>query len=494
MQTLTKLSKKPWFLGVLVIIFALGVFSIIPVEKRKYGLSLGSMATDYTGMLPEKIERIVHAQNRYELQRIVKDANDQGKKISIAGLQHSQGGHTYYTDGIVLDMKGLNRVLEVNETAKTVRVESGASWEDVQKAIAPFGLALQVTQSQSIFTIGGSLSVNAHGRDIRFGPMARTVKEMTLLTPTGEIKSITREDNEQWMKYVLGGYGLFGIILDVTMELTDNELYTIHTDELPMKEYKSYFQNVIENQEIAMHYARISVSPQSFLDEMYVTDYYKTDKNDESAALKGEDGVKISKLALDMGRQGGKLEDFFWETQRFYINSLDGKTISRNNAMRSESTFMEFTKPGRVEVLQEFFIPIDSYEEYMNDLKKLLVHDDKDENFKLHNITVRYAAKDELTSLSYAPDDMLGLVVLLQHGLKEKEIAEATDIIRKWTDLTLQHGGTYYLPYYPYQTKDQFQAAYPNWKEFQQQKLQRDPNEVFVNLFYDNYIKRGQHD
>ena len=462
---------------------------MIPIEKRKYGLSVSGLTTDYTGLLPEKIERIENTNNRTELQKIVKQANEEGLPISIAGLQHSQGGHTYYKDGIVLDIKGLNRILEIDTTNKTIRVESGATWEDVQKALAPYGLALKVTQSQSIFTIGGSLSVNAHGRDIRFGPMASTVQKITLLTPTGDIITVTREDKDKWLKYVLGGYGLFGIILDVTLELTNNDIYTIQTVEMPIDDYESYFHQVLKNRNIAMHYARISVAPDSFLDEMYIIDYVKTGEIEKEKSLKGEEGIKLSKFALDLGRKGGKLEDFFWETQRLYMKMIDGNTISRNNVMRSESTFMEFTSPNRVEALQEFFIPIDSYEEYMNDLKELLVHNDKNENFKIHNITVRFAAKDELTSLTYAPTDMLGLVVLIQHGLREEDISNATAVIQKWTDLTLQHGGTYYLPYYPYQSDIQFQNAYPSWKEFAQQKLLIDPNEIFVNLFYEHYLR-----
>ncbi|MFJ8246405.1 FAD-binding protein [Peribacillus asahii] len=489
MKGITKFMKKTWFLGVLVFAMAIVVIWNIPIEKRKYGFSQSGLATDYTGLLPERIEKVVSVHNRNELQRIVQEANKKGKHISIAGLQHSQGGHTYYKDGIVLDMRGFNRILEVDEQAKTVRVESGASWEDVQEAVTPYGLALQVTQSQSIFTIGGSLSVNAHGRDIRFGPMAETVREMTLLTPTGEIKQLTRDDTEEWMTYILGGYGLFGVILDVTLNLTENEVYTIHTEKIETEKYESYLHRVLENQNITMHYARISVAPGTFLDEMYVIDYNKTKKQDNTTSLKGEEGVQVSKLALDLGRKGGKLEDLFWESQRLYINSIDGKTITRNNAMRSESTFMEFTTPGRVEVLQEFFIPVDSYEEYMQSLKDLLPHNDQDEDFKVHNITVRYAAKDNMTSLPYAKEDMLGLVVLIQHGLKEKEIAHAKTMIQKWTDVTLQYGGTYYLPYYPYQTKEQFKESYPNWKSFKKQKAERDPNEVFVNLFYDHYMK-----
>ncbi|WP_226666416.1 FAD-binding oxidoreductase [Metabacillus litoralis] len=488
MQPITSFLQNKWFIAFLVLLFVVITFLNIPIEKRKYGLSQSNLATDYTGLLPEKIQRVVKAENRIQLQEIVRDANKTGKKISVAGLQHSQGGHTYYKDSVVLDMKTFNKVLEVNEEEKTVTVESGATWEDVQKAVIPYGLALKVTQSQSIFTIGGSLSVNAHGRDIRFGSMASTVKQITLLTPTGEIKTISKNDREEWMKYVLGGYGLFGVILDVTLELTDNHIYTIHTQEIETDEYENYFMDVMNREKTAMHYARISVATSSFLEEMYVIDYNYTGKIDNKTPLKEENGVRLSKLALDIGRQGGVLEDLFWKTQKHYIQSLDGTTITRNNVMRSESTFMEFTKSDSVEVLQEFFIPVHLFDEYMKNVKNLLPSNDKDQNFKIHNITVRYVAKDDQTTLNYASEDMFGLVVLIQHGVNEKEIAHAQEIIKKWTDLTLEFNGTYYLPYYPYQTKQQFYNSYPNWAIFKLEKSRRDPNEVFQNTFYTNYI------
>jgi FAD/FMN-containing dehydrogenase len=486
--TKQSIHKNPWFLGTVVCIFVVFILLNIPIEKRKYGLSQSNLTTDYTGLLPERIERIVKVGSRTQLQTIVKEANEKRQHISVAGLQHSQGGHTYYKKSIVLDMKTFNKILEIDKQNKTIKVEAGATWEDVQDAIQPYGLALKVTQSQSIFTIGGSLSVNAHGRDIRFGPMAGTVREMTILTPTGEMRSVTRNDAEEWMKYVFGGYGLFGVILDVTLELTENDVYTIHTEELKTNEYEAYFSNLLRNENTSMHYARVSVAPHSFLNEMYVIDYKNTGKKDDQTQLKKERGARIGKLALDIGRQGGGLEDFFWENQKLLIKSLDGDEITRNNAMRGNSAFMEFTKPGRVEVLQEFFVPVDQYEEYINDLKSFLPANDKNDDFKIHNITVRYAAKDDYTYLNYAKQDMFGLVILIQHGLEEKEINHAKAMIQGWTDLTLKHGGGYYLPYYHYQTKGQFRRTYPSWEKFHEEKLKRDPNGVFQNIFYDYYF------
>jgi FAD/FMN-containing dehydrogenase len=139
------IHKNPWFLGIVVCIFVVSVLLSIPIEKRKYGLSQSNLTTDYSGLLPERIKRIVKVGNRTELQKMVKEANEKGHHISVDGLQHSQGGHTYYKDSVVLDMKTFNKVLEIDKQHKTIKVESGATWEDVQEAIQPYGLALKLT-------------------------------------------------------------------------------------------------------------------------------------------------------------------------------------------------------------------------------------------------------------------------------------------------------------------------------------------------------------
>lgn len=474
-------------IGTILLVLCAVIWWIIPVEQRKYGLTAGNLATDYTRLLPTKIERVEQATSREQLQQLVRQANAEGKKISIAGLQHSQGGHTFFEDAIVLDMRSFNQVLAVDDVQKTVKVEAGATFDTIQQAIAPYGLALKVTQSQSIFTVGGSLSINAHGRDIRNGSMASNVEELTLLTPTGDVEVLKKGDDK--LRYVLGGYGLFGVMLDVTLSVTEDELYTMETDHMTARDYEVYFRNVQQDADIVMHYARLSVAPASFLEELYTVNYRRIESDEVLPVLADEQLVKLRKAALDLGRQGGGYEDLFWRIQSEHANLQAGSIVSRNNVMRAESTFMEYTKPEKVEVLQEFFVPVEAFTDYVEALKDYMPANDRGHAVKVHNITVRYTARDELTQLNYATNDMLALVVLIQHGVTDAEIAKATAFIRDWTDVTRAYGGTYYLPYYPYQTPEQFTAAYPNAREFADMKARLDPNTVFVNHFYDNYIK-----
>lgn len=147
--------------------------------------------------------------------------------------------------------------------------------------------------------------------------------------------------------------------------------------------------------------------------------------------------------------------------------------------MRSDSAFMEYENPNRTEVLQEYFVPIDSFTEYIDDLRNVL----NEEEFNLLNITIRYVEKNENAVLSYAKDDMFALVLLINQGRSENEIKKTEDVIQKMIDVTLKHNGSYYLPYYSYPTKEQLKRAYPRIEEFLGKKKKR-IQKRFVNLFY----------
>lgn len=225
---------------------------------------------DVGQLLPTKIKEVYSTTSEAELQSWVKESIDNDEKISVAGMQHSQGGHTYYPNGIVIDMKNYDKILDYNPNEKTITVQSGATWEDIQKKINPDYLSIRVMQSQNIFTVGGSISVNAHGRDIRYGSLIDNVESFRLLTPEAKIINVSRTENSKLFPLVIGGYGLFGIILDVTIHLTEDELYQIRSKSIDYQDYPDYFiEHVKENNDIRMHIARLSVAPKTLLRDMY---------------------------------------------------------------------------------------------------------------------------------------------------------------------------------------------------------------------------------
>ncbi len=92
---------------------------------------------DVARLHPVKIREVRQETKEEDLVKIVKEAHKHNIKLSIAGSQHSQGGHTYYDDAIVLDMKSFNSIKKLDIKNKLLLVESGATWRQIQDYIAP---------------------------------------------------------------------------------------------------------------------------------------------------------------------------------------------------------------------------------------------------------------------------------------------------------------------------------------------------------------------
>ena len=443
------------------------------------------LMNDVGQLVPIKVKEVVQGEEVEQIKKLLLEAKEKNLKISIAGKQHSQGGHTYYKDAIVLDMTSFNKVIKVLPEEKMVTVQSGATWEDVQEAINPYHLSIKTMQAPNIFTIGGSMSVNVHGRDIRFGPLIDSIRSFRLMNANGEILNVSRTENEELFRLVNGGYGLFGVILEVDIELTDDIVYEAKNEWVDYENYPKYFkENVLANPGIDMHNSRISVAPNHFLTEMYVTNYYKTEERlGDHHDLQDEKYVRRNKFAFGLSRNFDWGKNFVWFVQKQAFK--DGKTelISRNNVMRPEVQFLDYEGKGDTDILQEYFVPVDEFPKYIDRLRSIL----EENELNVLNITVRYVPKNEEAFLSYAKEDMFALVFLINQGISEKKIEATGEVVRKIIDLALEFNGSYYLPYYHYPTTEQMRKAYPLADEFFQMKREYDTEERFMNQFYEEY-------
>lgn len=157
-----------------------------------------------------------------QLAELLEYARTNHLKVSIAGARHTMGGHTIYPGGIVIDMLPFNR-MALDETRNILHVQAGARWFEVIKFLNAHGRSVAVMQSNDDFSIGGSLSVNCHGWQFGCPPIASTVESFRLMLVSGKIVTCSRTENPELFKLVLGGYGLFGIILDADLRVVPNE-------------------------------------------------------------------------------------------------------------------------------------------------------------------------------------------------------------------------------------------------------------------------------
>jgi len=105
------------------------------------------------------------------------------------------GGHIAAENSLHIDMRSMNRLIWLDSSAKVVRVQAGMSWRDLLDVIDSHGLSIKVMQSYSNFTVGGSISVNCHGRYVGKGPVVNSVRALELLAADGTVHELSRHQN-----------------------------------------------------------------------------------------------------------------------------------------------------------------------------------------------------------------------------------------------------------------------------------------------------------
>lgn len=423
-------------------------------------------------------------------------AKENDLKVTSAGQRHSMGGQSFIQNGLVLDMRNFNQI-KLDKEHKILNTQTGATWAQIQQFLDKEGLAVKAMQSINIFTVGGTLSVNAHGIAHNPGPIAPTIKSFRIMLSNGEIKTASPSENPELFKSALGGYGLFGVILNANIEVVDNEMYEYKTEYVNYKDFPEYYKKNIENNDqVGLTYSRISVSPNSYLTETAVHTYIKTKFDGETPVLKPDEHNWLNRLVINFSKTGSFGRWTRWMLEKYAEPSLH--TCSRNQAMsqkevclvsRNQEMYDSMgylkNKLKDTDILQEYFIPQEKMPDFVDGLRNTV----KENGANLLNVTIRIVHKDTVTALPYAKEDMFAFVLYFNQRLNEKESKVLQKTTTDLIDLATNLNGTYYLPYQLYYSEEQLHKAYPEIDSFFAAKRKYDPTELFGNKFYEKYGK-----
>lgn len=111
--------KRKWLWIVLLMGYAAAFFTSITIREEQAHKKQDLEAfTDVSHLMPVKIKKVVQGKEIDTLKEVVEEAKAKNLPISIAGKQHSMGGHTYYENGIVLDMTEFRQILAFDKKRK----------------------------------------------------------------------------------------------------------------------------------------------------------------------------------------------------------------------------------------------------------------------------------------------------------------------------------------------------------------------------------------
>jgi len=434
-----------------------------------------------------------------DIKNALQFARENKLKISMAGMKHSMGGQAFFKNNLVLDMKGFNKI-ELNEAEKTITVQSGTTWHDIQNFLHP-KYAVKSMQSTDIFTVGGSISVNAHGMDHLAGSVGSSIRSMRVMLADGSIVNVSREENAELFNLVVGGYGLFGVILDVELEIVDNDIYQTERQIVSYKNFPDIFENeVLPDPNLGLFYGHLSTAKGTLLDEMIFYKYTKVDIGEADIPPLGEvSSTKLRRFVLNFSKLGAVPMGIKWYLEKNVEPMMESCTIvPRTQAMaEGEACFVSRNEPmhdsvkytlndlkNETDILHEYFIPRDQFVTFVDGLRRIV----QDHDVNLLNASVR-VIHPESNFLNYVPAEMYSIVLYINQPTTPAGNEKMGVVTRELIDLTADVNGRFFLPYQLHYTPEQLQRSYPMIGDFFAAKRAYDPDGLFTNTFYEKYGK-----
>src|SRR5262245_19629382 len=158
------------------------------------------------------------------------DARAAKRPFVASAARHSMGGQSLATDGTVLTLD--QQWLEADTARKVYRVAAGARWSTVIAKLDAIGFSPAVMQSNNDFGVASTFSVNAHGWPVSFSGCGSTVRSVNMVLADGTAVTCSRTEHADLFRHSMGGYGLFGAITEMELEMRPNALLSPRFEEM----------------------------------------------------------------------------------------------------------------------------------------------------------------------------------------------------------------------------------------------------------------------
>ena len=187
------------------------------IEERH---TRGSFATDAGGTAYGMPHGVVIARSAKQVAALLRAAQIHRVPVTVRGGGLTTEGESVSYGGVLLDMTGMSRVLDVDTKNLLVKTEAGIFWGVLAEHLRRHGMDYLSAPLNLTSSVGGTLGVG--GIDVnsaRFGCSADQALALQVVTPAGEIVECSDTHNAALFQRVILGYGQFGVITEATLRI-----------------------------------------------------------------------------------------------------------------------------------------------------------------------------------------------------------------------------------------------------------------------------------
>jgi FAD/FMN-containing dehydrogenase len=456
-----------------------------------------TMVNDIHSELNETaVDEVVAVESQADVQAAVARAAASGKPVAIAGGRHAMGGQQFCAGGVLLDTRSLDQILSFDPEHGIVEIAAGIQWPELIAQLAAlqagtphrWGIAQKQTGADRL-SLGGALAANVHGRGLTLKPIISDVESFVLVDARGEALTCSRDENEELFRLAIGGYGLFGCIASIRLELVPRRTLERVVEVRRLDELIPLFdQRIRDGFEYGDFQFAIDPAGDDFLARGVFSCYRPVEGDREppegQKALSHDDWQRLLYLAHTDKRRAFALyaEHYLATSGQLYYSDAHQFADYTDGYHHDLDARLGANAPAS-EMITEIYVPRDRLVDFM----QAIAEDFRAENVEVIYGTIRLVEPDDEAFLAWARERWACIIFNLHTVHTTDGLERAAAAFRKLIDRGIERGGSYYLTYHRWATREQVETCYPQFAEFLRKKLVYDPDERFQSEWYRHY-------
>ena len=423
-------------------------------------------------------------------------AADEDCPVCVAGGRHAMGAQQFATDAVLIDTRRLDRIVGFDPVRGRVEVQAGMQWPALIAELrrlqagssAPWAIAQKQTGADRL-SIGGAVAANIHGRGLTMRPFIGDVESLTLLDVNGERQHVSRTENAELFRLVVGGYGLFGVVTAVTQQLMPRRtlcrvVALITVDSL----MESFAQRIAAGFLYGDFQFAIDPASDDFLHRGVFSTYEPVDPATPippiQRALGADDWQRLLQLAHTQKSDAFEAyaRHYLATSGQLYHSDLHQLADYLDDYHPALDRATNAAHPGS-EMITEIYVPRHRLADFLSEVRE----DFRREQVNLVYGTVRLVEQDDESVLAWARQPWACTIFNLHVDHTPAAIARSGEHFRRLIDMAVRRGGSYYLTYHRHATRAQVLACHPRLPDLLRAKLALDPSERLQSDWYRHY-------
>ncbi|WP_280388094.1 D-arabinono-1,4-lactone oxidase [Nocardia wallacei] len=402
-----------------------------------------------------------------ELAEVLGRAADAGQTVRAAGAGHSFTD-AVLTDGVLLTMSKLNRILQVDRAAGQVRVEAGAMLNELSNALHPLGLAFPNLGDIDVQTLAGATATATHGTGAALQNISAALHSVELMLADGSRVELNEQTDPDGWRAARVNVGALGVVTAATLQLVPSFVLEGIERPVPVEEVLADLDHHVDGNEHFEFYM-FAHSPIAMTKR---NNRIELPEQPRGKAVDWFADILVSNHTFDaLARMCRRFPQLIPWVQR-------GAAYAGSYRRQVDRSYRVFASPRLIRFTEmEYAVGREHSADAIREIKQLSQRFDTP-----MPIEVRWVAPDDAFLSPAGGRDTCYIAVHQYRGMEYEPYFRACEAVFD------KYGGRPHWGKRHFQTAQTLRSRYPEWDRFQEVRRRLDPKGRFTNPYVERVL------